>query len=122
MSIQSVRGTKRTCQNQECGSRFYDLMRDPIVCPVCQSPFVPVPPPSLKPESAWKTNRNAPRHVIVAPAPVEEADEAEEAEQTTETEDEIAPDKQELILELDELDEDDDAGINGVKNPVTEEK
>jgi uncharacterized protein (TIGR02300 family) len=34
------RGTKRTCQNQECGSRFYDLERDPIVCPICDSAYV----------------------------------------------------------------------------------
>jgi len=37
MSIKAERGTKRTCQNPECGSRFYDLNRDPIVCPICQS-------------------------------------------------------------------------------------
>jgi len=30
-------GTKRTCQN--CGARFYDLRRDPIVCPVCSTVF-----------------------------------------------------------------------------------
>lgn len=30
-----ARGTKRTCQSSECGSRFYDLNRDPIVCPLC---------------------------------------------------------------------------------------
>jgi uncharacterized protein (TIGR02300 family) len=29
------RGTKRTCQNSSCGARFYDLARDPIVCPMC---------------------------------------------------------------------------------------
>jgi uncharacterized protein (TIGR02300 family) len=31
------RGTKRTCQ--ACGSRFYDLNRDPITCPACQAVF-----------------------------------------------------------------------------------
>ena len=36
MSTKAERGTKRTCQNPECGSRFYDLNRDPIVCPVCE--------------------------------------------------------------------------------------
>ena len=35
MSIKSERGTKRTCQSASCGSRFYDLNRDPIVCPIC---------------------------------------------------------------------------------------
>jgi uncharacterized protein (TIGR02300 family) len=31
------RGTKRVCQN--CGARFYDLGRTPIVCPVCQTVY-----------------------------------------------------------------------------------
>ena len=41
MSTKAQRGTKRTCQNPECGSRFYDLNRDPIVCPICESVYVP---------------------------------------------------------------------------------
>ena len=39
MSIKADRGAKRTCQNPECGSRFYDLNRDPIVCPICQTAY-----------------------------------------------------------------------------------
>ena len=31
--VQPELGTKRTCQ--QCASRFYDLGRDPIVCPKC---------------------------------------------------------------------------------------
>ncbi len=30
-------GTKRTCQS--CGSRFYDLLKSPIVCPKCGSTY-----------------------------------------------------------------------------------
>lgn len=30
-----ARGTKRTCQSNECGARFYDLSRNPIICPIC---------------------------------------------------------------------------------------
>jgi uncharacterized protein (TIGR02300 family) len=41
MSTKAERGTKRTCQNPECGSRFYDLNRDPIVCPICEAAYVP---------------------------------------------------------------------------------
>jgi uncharacterized protein (TIGR02300 family) len=37
MSIKAERGTKRVCQS--CGSKFYDLNRDPIVCPACQSVY-----------------------------------------------------------------------------------
>ena len=40
MSTKAERGTKRTCQNPECGSRFYDLNRDPITCPICSSVYV----------------------------------------------------------------------------------
>ena len=35
MSFKAERGTKRVCQS--CGSKFYDLNRDPIACPVCQA-------------------------------------------------------------------------------------
>jgi uncharacterized protein (TIGR02300 family) len=38
MSIKAARGTKRVCQN--CNSKFYDLHRDPITCPICQAIFV----------------------------------------------------------------------------------
>ena len=37
-TIKAQRGTKRTCQS--CESRFYDLNRDPITCPLCEAPFV----------------------------------------------------------------------------------
>ncbi len=42
MSSKAARGLKRTCQNDECGARFYDLNRDPISCPICESAYVPV--------------------------------------------------------------------------------
>ena len=31
-------GEKRECP--ECGARFYDLDRDPIICPKCETPYV----------------------------------------------------------------------------------
>ncbi|MGH6931163.1 MAG: TIGR02300 family protein [Dongiaceae bacterium] len=48
-------GMKRTCQG--CGARFYDLQRDPIVCPKCATVF--------DPESAQRTRRS---RSAVAPA------------------------------------------------------
>jgi uncharacterized protein (TIGR02300 family) len=44
MSTKAERGTKRVCQS--CGSKFYDLNRDPIVCPACQSVYQLSAPPS----------------------------------------------------------------------------
>ena len=32
-------GAKRICHN--CGARFYDMLRDPIVCPKCSTQFDP---------------------------------------------------------------------------------
>ena len=32
-------GTKRICQN--CGTKFYDLKKTPIICPSCQTQFDP---------------------------------------------------------------------------------
>jgi uncharacterized protein (TIGR02300 family) len=38
MSTKAGRGTKRVCPS--CGSKFYDLNRDPIICPICQSVYL----------------------------------------------------------------------------------
>lgn len=37
MSKKAARGTKRVCQS--CGSKFYDLDRDPITCPICNAVY-----------------------------------------------------------------------------------
>lgn len=70
MADTAARGTKRTCQSGACGSRFYDLGRDPIVCPICGTTYViargpaepereerrqsrkPEAPPTLGPDTA----------------------------------------------------------------------
>jgi uncharacterized protein (TIGR02300 family) len=54
-------GTKRLCAN--CGAKFYDLSKDPIVCPKCATVFVPPVATRARPEPVAPT---------VAPAPVEE--------------------------------------------------
>jgi uncharacterized protein (TIGR02300 family) len=38
----AARGTKRHCQNDQCGHPFYDLNRSEIACPYCGSGYVPV--------------------------------------------------------------------------------
>lgn len=43
-------GIKRLCAS--CGAKFYDLLKNPIVCPKCASVFVPpvpAPPRSRRP-------------------------------------------------------------------------
>jgi uncharacterized protein (TIGR02300 family) len=39
-------GTKRLCGS--CGAKFYDLNKDPIVCPKCETTFVVVAPVSSR--------------------------------------------------------------------------
>ena len=53
--LRALRGTKRTCQNADCGSRFYDLAKDPITCPICSTVYelarqVPQPTQAPAPE------------------------------------------------------------------------
>jgi len=47
MSLKAERGTKRVCQS--CGSKFYDLNRDPITCPICQAVYEVSVPASRPP-------------------------------------------------------------------------
>jgi uncharacterized protein (TIGR02300 family) len=43
-------GTKRLCGG--CGAKFYDLNKDPIVCPKCATVFEAAPSARLRPEAA----------------------------------------------------------------------
>ena len=66
-------GTKRLCGN--CGAKFYDLSKTPIVCPKCETVFVVAPVSSrARPEAA----RAAAAAAVVEPEVV--APETAEAE------------------------------------------
>src|SRR5712664_1731996 len=80
-------GTKRICPS--CGARYYDLLRDPIVCPKCSTPF--------DPEALLRARRARPA------APVEKALEPVVA-------DDIDPDLETPEVEAAE-DEEEEAGV-----------
>ena len=61
-------GTKRLCGS--CGAKFYDLSKDPIVCPKCETVFHPV---------VYTTRSRAAERAPVAPL-VPEAAEPEAAD------------------------------------------
>ena len=61
-------GTKRLCAG--CGAKFYDLNRTPIVCPKCETQFVPV-------VVAPRTRPDTPKPVPVAETIVPETTDAE---------------------------------------------
>lgn len=73
-------GTKRLCGS--CGAKFYDLMRNPIVCPKCETVFKLAEPAKASPEKA--------------PPEVETKDESE---------DEAAKKASVEVVSLEELDE-----------------
>jgi uncharacterized protein (TIGR02300 family) len=106
-------GTKRQCQ--ECGSRFYDLGRDPVVCPKCGAIFQVA---ALKPRaSSAREDVEEDRELEpAAPAaelvPLEEADAPSDAAVVTDDADIDADiddsDDDGTFLEPDEEDGDDD--------------
>lgn len=128
MSTKAERGTKRTCQNPECGSRFYDLNRDPIVCPICQTMFqltMPVVAQGAVPAGQEAGARGAARRAGYPHAPAEKPADApvagddEDALPALESEDEAeAADEDETFLEPEEEDGSDMENIIG--GPVAE--
>jgi uncharacterized protein (TIGR02300 family) len=125
MSTKAERGTKRTCQNSECGSRFYDLNRDPIVCPICQSTYEvtasPLAMAAAAPPMAEVTRRAAKKPAYdVASAKPEDVPEAESEDlAVVDGDDEPATsDDDETFLEEEEEDGSDMSNIIG--GPVAE--
>src|SRR5262245_44359246 len=52
--MKALRGTKRICH--ACAARFYDLAREPIICPSCGAHYVPDAPP-MAPEAETRAAR-----------------------------------------------------------------
>src|SRR3954451_21890418 len=115
-------GSKRICPN--CGTRYYDLMRDPVICPKCSTPF--------DPEAFRKSRRTRPAPVVekeLEPVGADEldteletedadaADEEEEAVPLEETEEE----DEELLEDASELGEDEDDMAEVIENVEEEE-
>lgn len=68
------RGTKRTCLNDECSRRFYDLNRAETDCPHCGTLFV-VPPPMTVDPLAY-TPRQRVKQYKITQSPAETFDRA----------------------------------------------
>lgn len=119
MASKAERGTKRTCQNASCGARFYDLNRDPIVCPMCSTTYsLPVSAgPGPGTEAAAHRRVKKPEFVDAVPgeAPEVEAEDAladvEGAEET------IAAGEEETFLEQEE---DEGGDVSGIISPTAE--
>jgi uncharacterized protein (TIGR02300 family) len=124
MSMKTERGTKRTCQSASCGSRFYDLNRDPISCPVCGTVYELMTSTAVGAVAAEKPRRvvaKKPEFAAPVPAVAPEV-EGEDALADLETDDEaISDDDDETFLEAEEEDGGDVTGIIGGPKGENEE-
>ena len=108
-------GTKRLCPN--CGAKYYDLNRDPIICPRCDTVFeVPTksrghaaPAPAEEEEAV-----EAPESETAEFVSLEEADEEAAGGAVEEDEDiEIGDDEKDTFLEEEDEEGEDVADIIG---------
>jgi len=115
-------GTKRICPS--CGARYYDLLREPVICPKCSTPF--------DPEAFLRARRARPQAPIekeLEPVGAEEVDvdiepeeiEAVEEEDEAEVALEEAEEEEELIEDASELGEDEDDMAEVIDNVEEEE-
>lgn len=113
-------GQKRVCLH--CGARFYDLNKQPIVCPSCGTTFEPeafVRTRRTRPapvEAVKAAPRAAPEPEIEADVDVEDVLPAEEEEAETEAEEE------EVLEDASELGEDEDDMAEVIENVDGKEK
>lgn len=74
--VKAELGTKRICPS--CGTKFYDLLKSPIICPKCGVSFIAAPLLPSKgdgPQAPVAKPREAPK-----PAPAEDAEEVSDVE------------------------------------------
>lgn len=120
-------GSKRICPS--CGARYYDLLRHPVICPKCSTPF--------DPEAFLKSRRSRPAAPVekeIAPvgtdgldadteaAEAEVAEEEEEGQETAPLEDGEEEDDEELLEDASELGEDEDDMAEVIENVEEEER
>ena len=117
-------GTKRICPS--CGTRYYDMQHDPIICPKCQTPF--------DPEALLRARRTRPAAPVereLEPVAAEDIDPDLETEETDvvedEEEEEAVPlaeteeEEEEIIEDASELGEDEDDMAEVIDNVEDEE-
>lgn len=118
MATKQARGTKRTCQNDECGARFYDLNNNPIVCPVCGSGYEIASSPAalaaLQAEERAARKARKPEPAADPTEPAENEPDSEEALAEVAGDDDAVDDEtDETFLEEEEEDSGDVSNIIG---------
>src|SRR5947209_4140210 len=117
-------GSKRICPS--CGARYYDLQREPVICPKCATPFDaeaflrsrrsrPAPPVEKELEPVGADEIDAEVETEEEAEAVEEEEESVPLEEAEEEEDE------ELLEDASELGEDEDDMAEVIENVEEEE-
>ncbi len=122
--VKSEWGTKRLCQG--CAASFYDMRRDPIICPKCgvrhnpvavskpqrsrggAKPRPPAPKPALKPEEAdiVEAASGDEKDVLAAGGDVEEVKNDADEEEVIEDASELGEDKDDMFEVIDNVEKD----------------
>ena len=121
-------GSKRICPS--CGARYYDLLREPVICPKCATPFDaeaflksrrsrPAPPVEKELEPVGADEIDAEVETEEAEAPEEEEEEEEEEAVPLE---EAEEEDEELLEDASELGEDEDDMAEVIENVEDEEE
>ena len=116
-------GAKHICHN--CGTRYYDMLRDPIVCPKCNTQFDPEAFLKSRRTRAASVEEVAPAKATAAKKKAAEPEEAaEEPEEVAEVELEADDDSPGIAaLDADQSDgEDDESGDADITADVEDEE
>jgi uncharacterized protein (TIGR02300 family) len=116
MATKQARGTKRTCQSNECGARFYDLNHNPIICPICGTVYELASSPLALGAAEDRPGRKTRKEYTIVKAPVADVAEAEVDDALPEIEDgeeTIAAEEDETFLEEEEEEGGDVSNIIG---------
>ena len=123
-------GSKRICPS--CGARYYDLLREPVICPKCATPFDaeaflksrrsrPAPPVEKELEPVGADEIDAEVETEEAEATEEEETEEEEEEEEAVPLEEAEEEDEELLEDASELGEDEDDMAEVIENVEEEE-
>lgn len=96
-------GLKRMCLS--CGAKFYDLQRDPILCPDCGTQF--------DPEAAIKLKRGRPVASEEKKKPKETDSGDVELLESDDLEDDLDSDDEDVLEDTSDLDDGDDVPVVG---------
>lgn len=97
-------GIKRICTS--CGAKFYDLEKDPIVCPACDAIYDPDAAAKLK-----RAQRGVEPEAKAKPAAAAAA--ASEGDDAEDTDLDLDDDDEDVLEDTDDLDEDDVGVVAG---------